>query len=117
MTRATRPNPFFERLKAGLEEGIQFVQGKRELQTTVLPAPPPELQASDVIQLRLQLNLSQQAFARTLNVSTKTVQRWEQGSRHPSQAALRLLQVLRLRPETVCEVVGVAGRHKSSSKG
>jgi putative transcriptional regulator len=116
MSKGIKSNPFFKRLKTGLEEGIQFVQGKRQLHTTVFPAPPPEFRASDVVQLRLQLNLSQQAFARTLNVSTKTVQSWEQGSRRPSQAALRLLQVLRLRPEMVCEVVGVAGRHKSTAK-
>ena len=38
--------------------------------------------------------MSQAVFAATLNVSTKTVQAWEQGLRTPSQASARLLQLL-----------------------
>jgi putative transcriptional regulator len=51
--------------------------------------------------------MSQGVFARTLNVSVKTVQSWEQGERKPSQAALRLLQLLDANPEAVCEIVGL----------
>jgi putative transcriptional regulator len=107
MTKASQRKPFFERLKASLQEGIQFAQGAAELRVTVMPAPPPELRAQDIVQLRHQFNLSQRVFARTLNVSTRTVQNWEQGSRRPSRTALRLLQLLGERPEMVYEVVGL----------
>ncbi len=100
--------PLFERLKAGLEEGIQFAQGKRKLKTTVLPSPPPVLRAADIRRLREELELSQFAFARMLNVSIKTLQSWEQGTRRPSKGTLRLLQLFKERPKVVCEAIGVA---------
>jgi putative transcriptional regulator len=37
--------------------------------------------------LRKQTAMSQAVFARLLNVSTKTVQSWEQGVREPSDAS------------------------------
>jgi putative transcriptional regulator len=42
-----------------------------------------------------------------LNVSAKTVQSWEQGTRTPSHAALRLIEVLRKRPDVVLDVAGL----------
>jgi predicted transcriptional regulator len=55
--------------------------------------------------------MSQGVFAKMLNVSAKTVQSWEQGERRPSQAALRLLQVIGAQPAIVCEIVGI--KHSS----
>jgi putative transcriptional regulator len=52
--------------------------------------------------------MSQAVFARMLNVSTKTVQSWEQGVRKPSQAALRLIQVFRQDPAGLREIVGMS---------
>jgi len=40
-------------------------------------------------------------------VSTRTVQSWEQGSRKPSQAALRLIQVFREDPEGLLRLAGI----------
>jgi putative transcriptional regulator len=116
MSNASQRPSLFERLKTGLEEGIQFARGERGLRTTVLPGPPPEFRARDVAQLRRRCRMSQREFARTLNVSAKTVQSWEQGTRRPSQAALRLLQLLRVRPEMVCEVVGMPGPATSARR-
>ena len=42
-----------------------------------------------------------------LNVSTKTVQSWEHGTRKPSQAALRLIQVFGQNPGAVLRVAGM----------
>ena len=109
MSKASKPNPFFEDLKAVLEEGIRFARGEQTLRTTVIPEPPPAMRSRDVIDLRRRLNMSQIEFACTLNVSTKTVQSWEQGSRSPSQAALRLLQVLGAKPDLLAAVVGMNG--------
>jgi putative transcriptional regulator len=99
----------FERLQSVLNEGIQFARGVVDLRVIIMPAPPPELNAKQITQLRRGFRLSQRGFARALNVSTKTVQGWEQGNRRPSQAALRLLQLFDERPELVCEVLGIAG--------
>jgi len=104
--RNGRRKPLFERLKAGLNEGIRFARGEMNLRTTALPQEPPPAAPGDVLRLRLRLGMSQTIFARTLNVSPKTLQSWEHGTRRPSQAALRLLQVLSTRADAVLSVVG-----------
>lgn len=96
----------FEMVMAGLEDSIAYSKGKKmSLVTTRVPAPPPPMDARKVIRLRKRLNLSQRLFAAALNVSTKTVQGWEQGLRTPSNASLRLLQIAQLVPQTIWTVV------------
>lgn len=104
--RATRP-PLFDRLRTGLEDGIRFAQGKHPLRTALVPAEPPPFDAVGVRRLRERLHMSPERFAQLLNVSARVVQSWERGTRQPSQAALRLLQVLDARPELVCDICGV----------
>lgn len=86
----------FDRLKAGLEEEVQHARGEKTLRTFVwnLPDPPPAYTAQDVKAIRTRLKMSQPYFSRLLNVSSKTVQSWEQGTRRPSQSAARLLQLI-----------------------
>ena len=93
---AKAPSPFFDDLKEGLLEGIAHFQGDIELRTTALsvPEPPPVYNAEHIRTLRTSLGFSQPHFSRWLNVSPKTVQSWEQGTRTPSQASVRLLQLL-----------------------
>ncbi len=92
----------FDRLQAGLTEGIAHARGETELVETTLtiPAPPPEYDAARVRALRSHLNLSQPHFSRILNVSAKTVQSWEQGTRKPGQSSARLLQIIE-NPDTL----------------
>lgn len=106
MTPKTR-KPLFERLKAGLEEGIAFAKGELNLKTTEVPDEPPEIDAQSLAALRGQTAMSQAVFAKLLNVSTKTVQSWEQGVRQPSQASRRLIQVFSERPDVLCQVAGL----------
>lgn len=97
----------YEMVMAGLEDSIAYSKGeKMSLVTTRVPAPPPPMDAKKVVQVRKRLNMSQGLFAAALNVSTKTVQGWEQGLRTPSNASLRLLQIAQVQPETVWAVVG-----------
>jgi len=103
--------PLFERLRTGLEEAIRHAKGEITLKSTTLEMPdrPPEVGAEELANLRLASGMSQAVFARMLDVSTKTVQSWEQGHRKPSQAALRLIQVFRHNPAGLLEVVGMTG--------
>jgi putative transcriptional regulator len=103
--------PLFDRLKSGLEEGIRHAKGEITLKTTTLELPdrPPVVGAAELTTLRLASGMSQAVFARLLNVSTKTVQSWEQGQRKPSQAALRLIQIFRYNPAGLLEAAGVSG--------
>jgi putative transcriptional regulator len=91
----------FERIKSGLEDSIAYSRGELSLKTTTLPLPPPKAEAKQIAELRKRLRMSQSVFAATLNVSPKTVQSWEQGVRQPADAALRMLQVIRERPQVV----------------
>jgi putative transcriptional regulator len=103
--------PLFERLKTGLEQGIRHARGEITLKTTTLetPDPPPKVEADELTRFRLETGMSQAVFARVLNVSTKTVQSWEQGTRTPSRAALRLIQVFRHDPSGVLQAAGMPG--------
>ncbi|HEY2159434.1 MAG TPA: helix-turn-helix domain-containing protein [Isosphaeraceae bacterium] len=109
--KSAKRKPLFDRLRAGLEEGIRHAKGEITLKTTVLelPDPPPEVRAADVTRIRLENEMSQAAFARLLNVSAKTVQSWEQGTRKPSRAALRLIQVFQRDPAGVFRSLGLRG--------
>src|SRR4051812_45266979 len=106
---------FFERLKKGLEDSIAYSRGELSLRTTTLPMPPPSVSASEVVALRKKLKMSQSLFAATLNVSTKLVQSWEQGTREPSRGELRLIQLLRGKPELVKEVIATMGSAKRAA--
>ena len=97
----------FERLKSGLQEGIAHAKGELTLKTIEVPDPPPEIDAKTLVALREQAKMSQGVFAKMLFVSAKTVQSWEQGTRVPSKASRRLIQIFAERPGVVCEVVGL----------
>ncbi len=117
--------PVAAQIRKGLEEAIRFAQGEITLKTTTLqmPEPPPSIGASQLTELRLSSGMSQAGFARVLNVSTKTVQSWEQGNRKPSQAALRLIQVYWQNPNGLLELVGMScpietpGNEKTANRG
>ena len=103
-------------VQGGLEEAIGNANGEITLKTTTIEAParPPEVNAQELTKLRLENGMSQAIFAQVLNVSTKTVQSWEQGQRKPSQAALRLIQVFRQNPSGLLELVGMSTRNHGS---
>ena len=106
MATKTR-KPLFERLKAGLEEGIAHARGELTLKTVEVPDAPPEIDAETLVALHEAAQMSQAVFAKVLFVSPKTVQSWEQGVRVPSMAARRLIHIFTEQPATVCKVVGL----------
>lgn len=110
MAKKKARKPLYQRLKDGLNEGVEFSKGKLDLRTVEFPEEPPEIDAATVTALRQSSEMSQAVFARLLNVSTKTVQSWEQGTRKPSQASRRLIQIFSLRPEIVCQIAGLTER-------
>lgn len=86
----------FKNLKQGLEEALEHAEGKRSLRSKHIDIPPPPkaYSAKAVQALRKKLKYSQQVFASILNVSVRTVQAWENGSKRPSAAASRLLEII-----------------------
>lgn len=97
--------PFGDRLISSMSKGLEHLRDKEPLRTTFVPLPPapPEFHRDDLVKLRTRLKLTQGAMAAFVNVSEKTLESWEQGTRSPSGAALRLLQVID-KPEVLREV-------------
>lgn len=109
----------FELLKEGLEEAIAYEKGlsknvrvkKVRIDTADIPQHPKEYRAKDIKNLRDRLNCSQNLFAAYLNVSLNTIQAWEQGSRRPNHAAMRLLEILDKGPKFLTSLT-----HKNTSQ-
>jgi putative transcriptional regulator len=99
-----RTKSLFERLKVSLEQTEKFAAGELTLKTFTVPEPPPTYTPERVARIRKSLRMSQGVFAHVLNVSTKTVQSWEQGLREPTQAAQRFLEVLEKEPEIIASL-------------
>lgn len=53
-----------------------------------------EMQPEEIKAIREKNHVSQPVFARYLNTSKSTVQKWETGAKHPSGMALKLLAVV-----------------------
>ena len=94
MTDSKPRASLYDRLKKGLEEGIEHEQGLITLHSVdlVVPDAPKHYTAEDVKNIRTRLRMSQAGFARLLHISCKTVQSWEQGVRSPQHSSARLLQ-------------------------
>lgn len=71
---------------------------------SALRETPPPFAAREVRAFRDRFGLSQSILAGILNVSVELVQAWEGERRVPRGAALRLLQILRARPELIAEL-------------
>ena len=58
---------------------------------------PGELTPADIKRIREAAHVSQPVFARYLNTSESTVEKWETGAKKPSGMALKLLAVVQKR--------------------
>lgn len=90
-----------EQIRVGLLQAIAHVRGELTLRTTTLPALPPRLSPAKIRALRTKQKMSQGVFASFLNVSVKTVQSWEQGTRVPKAGEARLLQLFATIPNEI----------------
>jgi putative transcriptional regulator len=96
----------FAEIEGAFKEALEHARGTRtDLRTmrVALPPPPKKMNHTEIAKLRARFNYSQSVFARLLNVSTKTIQAWEQGLREPSDAALKLLAIAAKHPEVLLD--------------
>ena len=96
----------FADLKDAMKDALAFERGKRrDLKVTRIqaPRPPKAMSPRDITRIRERLNCSQSVFAMMLNISPRTVQAWEQGSREPGDAALKLLTIAKNNPEVLLD--------------
>ena len=57
--------------------------------------PVEEMTPVEIVETRTSVGVSQAVFAHYLNVSVDSVSKWEQGKKHPSGPALKLLNLVR----------------------
>ena len=108
----------FNLLKEGLEEAIAYERGlsknvkvkKIRIDTGEIPEQPKEYQAEDIKRLRKKLNCSQGLLAAYLNVSLNTIQAWEQGTRKPNHATLRLIEIIDRGPRFLASLIGTENK-------
>jgi putative transcriptional regulator len=55
------------------------------------------MEPAQIKSIRERSHVSQAVFARLLNTSVSTVQKWEVGAKHPSGPALKLLSLVQKR--------------------
>jgi putative transcriptional regulator len=92
----------FNELKEALEDVRDYRAGVRtDLRVTELPAPPKRIAPAEIRRIRASLNASQTVFAVYLNVSPNAVRSWEQGTRRPQHAALKLLAIAKKNPQAL----------------
>jgi len=63
------------------------------------------VEPNEIVATRVKCGLSQTQFAKALHISSRTLQQWEQGRRHPSGAAETLLKIVAKYPEVLHEVL------------
>ncbi len=75
------------------EVGIISEEEMKEFDDLCLPRVPA-YQPENIKKLREKFSLTQNSFAKILNVSSSTVQKWETGDKKPSGTARKLLSLL-----------------------
>ena len=92
----------FEDMKDALQDAAAYERGEAvNLRVTRIPLRPKKISPREIRRIRQALQASQPLFAMYLNVSTNAVRSWEQGTRRPRQAALKLLMIAKKNPKAL----------------
>jgi putative transcriptional regulator len=92
----------FDDLRESLRDALAFEGGASvNLRVTELPSAPRKMRPTDIRNIRRSLNASQVLFAQFLNVSPNTIRSWEQGTRRPQGADLKLLSIAEKNPQAL----------------
>jgi putative transcriptional regulator len=92
----------FDDMKEALRGVAAYERGEAvNLQVTRIPSRPKGISPREIRRIREALKASQPLFATYLNVSTNAVRSWEQGTRRPRQAALKLLAIAKINPRAL----------------
>ena len=81
-----------------LEGDLEVSFTKKELDKLGVEVALVSLSATEILQVRKKLKVSQSVFAKLLNVSVSSVRQWEQNLRHPSGSTMILLELLQKNP-------------------
>ena len=90
----------FDSIMTGLNEALEYERGNKSAGRSRVREAPPKIRPikryskEEIKNIRLNLNLSQRAFAEALGVSPKTVEAWEAGINQPAGSASRIIEFL-----------------------
>ncbi|STY91471.1 NadS family protein [Moraxella bovis] len=83
----------FNDIVASMNEAIAITKGEQA------PSRVFTYERPDIKEVRAKTGLSQIQFAKKLNISPKTLQNWEQGTRTPTGPAITLIRLLDKNPD------------------
>ena len=83
-----------ERFQNDLEASVRQMKAGKAARVTAI-------EVSAATEARNRVGMSQSQSAKSLGVSVRTLQDWEQGQREPSDAAKTLLRIASQNPEAV----------------
>ena len=89
----------FEQLVESVRQAGEIVRGERE------PSRVFKIDPVHVKEIRATTGLSQENFARVINVQLSTLRNWEQGRRNPTGPARALLTAIRNDPKHVLKAL------------
>lgn len=95
-------------LLQGAKEALDYAKGVKKGSKVHRLSVPKEI---DVRAIREKLQMSRQEFSDNFGLSTRTLEKWEQGVRQPDDAAKLYLMVIAHHPKTVIKTL----RAESSS--
>jgi len=85
----------YESIMQGLAEAVDYQQRRIKAQKIKLIIKPlVTFNNNEIKQIRKKTGLSQVMFARSMGVSPKTVEAWENGRNKPEGASRRLLEIV-----------------------
>src|SRR5580700_3376694 len=94
----------------GMEAAVDYMRGKKVRTVTHKVHIPDKI---DVRKIREKLGLSRQEFANRYGFSSRTLQHWEQGNRHPHGPARVLLLLLLREPVTIEKILNDTKKTRS----
>ncbi len=103
-----KKNEFFEGIRDALREGIEALHRGQKLtmREVSIVSPPKTMSPQEIVTLRKKvLKVSQQVFARLVNVAPQTVQSWEQGQKIVKGGTLRLLRLAQKDPSILLKII------------
>lgn len=89
----------YDELLKSVREGAKILSGKAK------PSRTFQLTSPEIKEIRKNYSLTQAEFAQLLQVSSRTLQNWEQGRRIPDGPAQVLLRVAAVHPEAILDTV------------
>jgi len=93
-----------------IKGGIRTSFTEKELKELGVAIPQIEISVKDIQAIRGSIKLSQNVFAKVLNVSSSSVKQWEQGKRTPTGSTKVLLELLRKNPTILNYRLGACPR-------